>query len=299
MLSLGLMLAIVFAFAGNIELPLEGVWVEDPEGKPVIDRGPEGAWDHVAVDNPFIYIEDGVFYCFYEGENERRQEQVGIAVSTDLLRWRKYEGNPVLKVGPPGAWDSLAAKIPVVARNKETYFLLYTGKDGKGAAIGVARSNDLRHWEKYPGNPVLPGRQGKWDPILTTSPSLIERDGVFYMIYRGMKGFYTDQKLGLAISRDLLHWNRRDKPLRGLDDIYSFAICPWLINGEYMALAQKLPPKHIYLSADLISWRRGPVLTFSAGKIDTPSQPILIDGVLWILYEKGDRIYRARFEPRP
>jgi lipoyl(octanoyl) transferase len=35
----------------------EGTWLEDPPGRPVIDRGPAGAWDHVAVDNPFVYRE--------------------------------------------------------------------------------------------------------------------------------------------------------------------------------------------------------------------------------------------------
>ena len=84
--------------------------MEDPEGKPVIDRGPEGAWDHVAVDNPFIYIEDGAFYCFYEGENERRQEQVGIAVPRDA----RGEPAAIIEISPllANEPEDLVGKVP-------------------------------------------------------------------------------------------------------------------------------------------------------------------------------------------
>ena len=292
------------ADADKIEISLEGVWVEDPAGQPVIDKGPKGAWDHAAVDNPFLYVENGVFYCFYEGENVQRQEQTGLAISTDLLHWEKYEGNPIVPAGPPGAWDYRAAKIPIVAKHDDIYVLLYTGKDRDGAtnaAIGVATSKDLRHWQKSADNPIIPGRPGKWDPILTTCPTIIKKDGLYYTIYRGMTGFYENQRLGLATSTDLLRWTRPDEPLQGLDGIYSFATCPLLINGEYVALGQSRPPKHFYLSTDLITWRQGAAIKASVGHIETPSQPVLVDGTLWILYEgeTGDRIYRARFVPKP
>ena len=294
-------LIVVTALSARADVPLphDGVWLEDAAGRPVIDRGPEGAWDHVAVDNPFLYAEQGVFHCFYEAENAQGQEQVGLATSTDLLTWGKYEGNPVLPAGPPGAWDHRAAKLPVVAAHGDTYALLYTGKDGRGAAVGLATSKDLRHWEKRADNPVLPGRPGEWDPLLTTCPALVERDGVYHTIYRGMTGFYTDQKLGLATSPDLIRWTRRREPLAGLDGIYSFAVCGRPVEGRYLALAQQEPIKHLYRSKDLLTWERGPKLAFSAGRIETPSQPFLVDGVFWILYEKGDRIYRARLVSPP
>jgi len=285
-------------FAADENVQFDGVWVEDPAGRPVIDRGASGAWDHLAVDNPFLYVENNVYYCFYEGENQRHNEQVGLAVSRDLVHWTKFEGNPVLRVGPRGAWDCKAAKLPVVARHGDAYVMLYTGKDGRGAAIGLAASPDLRRWRKHGENPIVPGRPQGWDPIVTTCPSLVRKDGLFYTIYRGMTGFYVHQKLGLLASEDLLHWTRRDRPLHGLDDIYSLAICQSAINGPYAALAQERPPKHVYLSSDLVNWRRGPRLVFSAGHVDTPSQPIPVGDTLWILYEKDDRIYRARFVPR-
>ena len=290
-------LTLMSATRHSAAAPPDGIWIEDPAGVPVIDLGPRGAWDHVAVDNPFVYVGDGRFYCFYEAESASGQEQVGLAVSTDLLKWTKSEGNPVLRAGPPGTWDHRAAKLPVVAKHGGTYVMLYTGKDGRGAAIGLATSKDLLHWDKAASNPAIQGRPGKWDPLITTCPAIVQRNGVYHAIYRGMTGFYSDQKLGLLTSRDLLHWTRRDEPLAGLDGVYSFAVCNQPADGTYFALAQQRPRKYAYLSEDLSHWRRGPMLVFSAGGIETPSQPILVNGTYWISYEKGDRIYRARLGP--
>ena len=277
---------------------LTGTWVEDPQGEPVIDRGQPGAWDHVAVDNPFLFREGDVFYCFYEAENAARQEQVGLAVSHDFRHWAKHEGNPVLPAGDRGSWDHMAAKLPVVGRHADTFVMLYTGKDGKGnAAIGLATSTDLRSWRKSGNGPALPGRPGSWDPILTTCPALVHRDGTYFAVYRGMTGFYTGQRLGLMTSTDLRNWRRPDEPLAGLDGIYSFAVCPEPVGSHYVALSQRRHAEGFYTSTDLIAWRPGPSPPFHPGPIDTPSNPILHDGKLWILYEKGDRVYRARLAP--
>ncbi len=275
-----------------------GVWVEDPLGEPVIDRGPDGAWDHVAVDNPFVIEDDGVFYCYFEAENVDGQEQVGLATSTDLRAWTKHGENPVLPAGPAGAWDHMAAKLPVVGRHGDTFSMLYTGKDGRGnGAIGLATSEDGLSWTKSGDGPVLPGRPGLWDPILTTCPSLARRGGRYHAIYRGMTGFYTDQRLGLMTSLDLRTWRRPDEPLAGLDGIYSLATCATPIDGTYVALSQKAHVERVYLSDDLRTWQPGPEARFYPGPIDTPSAPIIHDGRLWILYEKQDRIYRARLSP--
>lgn len=300
-LAVGVLAAASVARPAELDLSLleEGTWVEDPIRRPVVDRGPRGAWDHVAVDNPFVFEERGTFYCFFEAENARHQEQVGLAVSADLHHWKKHAGNPVLPAGPPGSWDHQAAKIPVVGKHGDTYFMLYTGKDGRGhAAIGLATSKDLRHWTKRPG-PVLPARPGSWDPILTTCPGLVTRGDTHYIIYRGMTGFYRNQKLGLASFTGLANWTRPAEPLAGLDGVYSLATCARRIGGKYVALSQRRHAEHFYLSDDLRTWTRGPRARFHPDPIETPSNPVVYQGKLWILYEKRDRIYRARLTRGP
>ena len=62
--------------------------------------------------------------------------------------------------------DHVAAKLPVVGRHGDSYSMLYTGKDGVGASIGLATSRDLFQWEKQGDGPTLPGRADLWDPLL-------------------------------------------------------------------------------------------------------------------------------------
>ena len=59
--------------AARSALPREGRWIETPAGEPVIDRGPSGAWDHYAVDNPFV-LAGKVFRAVREDDNDRSHE---------------------------------------------------------------------------------------------------------------------------------------------------------------------------------------------------------------------------------
>lgn len=79
---------------------------------------------------------------------------MGLATSRDGMTWTKFSGNPILDVGRVGAWDSVVAKLPVVRKSGERYFLFYSGRDGQTKQIAVATSKDLRHWTKHAKNPV-------------------------------------------------------------------------------------------------------------------------------------------------
>ena len=102
LLSVAISLVSLSASSAAEPFHLEWVWVETPFGKSVIDRGPVGEWDHAAVDNPYVYAEDGRFYCFFEAQDTKRSgwhERIGLAVSDDGVKWNKSPDNPVLDVG--------------------------------------------------------------------------------------------------------------------------------------------------------------------------------------------------------
>ena len=122
---------------------LNGVWVETPFGKPVIDRGEMKEWDHYAVDNPFVFVERGVCYCFYEGQDNAFQvewhEQIGLAVPTDGLRWEKVAAKPLIPAGQPGEWDDRAAKLPAgVVQSDGKYHRVYSGRIARSMALPQA-----------------------------------------------------------------------------------------------------------------------------------------------------------------
>ncbi|UCD58446.1 MAG: glycosyl hydrolase family 32 [Candidatus Hydrogenedentota bacterium] len=82
---------------------------------------------------------------------------IGHAVASDLRNWRN-EGE-VLSPGEVGEWDDLSVWTGSVVKSGAVYYMLYTGRcraeQGTIQRIGLACSDDLYHWEKHPGNPLI------------------------------------------------------------------------------------------------------------------------------------------------
>jgi beta-fructofuranosidase len=77
------------------------------------------------------------------------------------------------------------------------------------ATVGHAVSHDLRHWV-YDGTVLEAGQPGSWDDRAIWTGSVTIRDGLAYMFYTGIS--QTEQvpiqRIGLAVSTDLTHWER-------------------------------------------------------------------------------------------
>ncbi len=82
---------------------------------------------------------------------------IGHAVSTDLRHWT--DKGEVIKPGRSGEWDDLSVWTGSVIKSGALYHMLYTGRchadQGTVQRIGLARSEDLYHWEKHARNPVM------------------------------------------------------------------------------------------------------------------------------------------------
>jgi glycosyl hydrolase family 43 len=90
--------------------------------------------------------------------------------------------------------------------------------------LGHATSTDLYFWEQQP--PVLHVRPGSWDDSRVWAPHVVERGGVYYMFYTGVSDRPTmllHQRTGLAVSTDLVTWNRFDYPVLACADV------PWTV----------------------------------------------------------------------
>jgi predicted GH43/DUF377 family glycosyl hydrolase len=219
-----------------------------------------------------------------------------MARSTDGIHWEKSQHNPVLDVGPEGAWDGVVSKLPVVTRHEGSYYMFYSGRDKRTKQIGLATSADLIRWTRHPDNPVLPSTPGAWDNLISTYPApplLI--DGRWYLLYRGMAGYYHDQGVGLAISSDLVSWQRAGaEPLTPLaEEVASLAVVG--TAQGYVGLAQA-PSRSYWVSDDLMTWRKQGLVKLSGEKVETLSNPIWFGGKWMVVYEKQDRICRAILE---
>ena len=123
------------------------------------------------------------------------------------------------------------------------------------------------------------------------------------MLYRGMLGFYHHQGLGAVCSDDLLHWKRvgqvDQRPLIPTQrEVASMGVA--LAGGRFVGISQpmRLAERRYWFSNDLLEWREGPPVNLNVSRAaETISNPFLVDGQWNVVYEQGDRIYRAVLTP--
>jgi len=115
------------------------------DGTP-ISPGPRGT--------PTIWKEAGVWNLFYE----RGDQGVWLARSNDLKLWTNVQDEPVLRMGQHD-YDRYAVAIDQVIKQDGVYYAFYHANSHKPWTADwttcLARSDDLIHWEKYPGNPLI------------------------------------------------------------------------------------------------------------------------------------------------
>ncbi len=107
-----------------------------------------GAWEKSCIYQPWLVENDGRFYNFYNAAQEGT-EQTGLALSSDLLHWTRYDANPVIPVRP-GGYDENFASDPKVFRDGDHWTMFYFGVGRGHAHIMIAFSRDLLHWTAHP-----------------------------------------------------------------------------------------------------------------------------------------------------
>ena len=116
------------------------------DGRPVLDVGNAGQWDSFTVTTPKVFADSGQFVMLYAGDDALIDDPtgIGLAVSTDLVSWRKHPNNPVFVPGRSGQFDSLSVASPVPLRADGSWQIFYAGTarpvaEGLQSQIGTAR----------------------------------------------------------------------------------------------------------------------------------------------------------------
>jgi predicted GH43/DUF377 family glycosyl hydrolase len=187
----------------------DGKHFDDYKKNPIIDVGPPGSFDSKYVLDPAALYIDGKIMLYYSGISGTQQEgehpdSIGLAISSDGFHFTKYDKNPVF-----------VGRSPEMIYKDGKFYLIYLKCAHRGYFINdpfyihLAISEDGYHFEEYGTKPVLPpGNVGEWD-IYHTTPRILFEDGIYFMIYAGDDTHFDYSKnLGIAASRDLIHWTK-------------------------------------------------------------------------------------------
>ena len=89
----------------------DGVVWEKLRGNPILEPGGSGAFDENGVGEPAVWTSGGRWWMLYTGRDRKEQRRMGLAQSTDGVRWERV---PNFVVAGESPWDSQVVCDPSV-----------------------------------------------------------------------------------------------------------------------------------------------------------------------------------------
>lgn len=155
------------------------------------------------VEDPRVVSINGRYFLTYTGYNRGAHRPSGgrgarfddvaqlcLATSTDLIHWQRQG---VILPAYQGTWNTQWTKsgaiVPEKIDGKWWMYYLGTRKDPDGQPrdyMGLAFSDDLRHWSDATDQPVLPRRPGAFDSrVMEPGPPPLLTDAGILLLYNG------------------------------------------------------------------------------------------------------------------
>ena len=149
------------------------------------------------------------FVMFYNAgginpKNDLKAERIGIALSNDLKKWKRYDGNPVFanEVGGIITGDAQIVRMdsPLTSHPSPLYvmfyFKAYDPSRKYNAFNTFAVSRDLIHWQTWDGEDlIIPSKP--YDEMFAHKSYVVKHDGVVYHFYCAVN---NDQQRGIAVA---------------------------------------------------------------------------------------------------
>ena len=141
------------------------------------------------------------FVMYYNGHRIRGYEQIGMAVSDDMIHWQRFGQEPVVANGVEKQRG--ISGDPQIVKMGDLWVMFYFGAFWQpGAFDTFACSTDLVHWTKWAG-PHLIQPSEPWDKTFAHKPWLIQHDGVVYHFYCAVGN--QGRVIALATSKEMPH----------------------------------------------------------------------------------------------
>ena len=141
------------------------------------------------------------FIMFYNAgginpANNLKAERIGIAMSNDLKKWKRYDKNPVYFHEAPGIITGDAQIVKMDDLFVMFYFSAYNPDRKYNAYNTFSVSRDLLHWEDWTGDDlIVPSKP--YDEMFAHKSYVVKHDGVVYHFYCAVN---NDQQRGIAVA---------------------------------------------------------------------------------------------------
>jgi predicted GH43/DUF377 family glycosyl hydrolase len=139
------------------------------------------------------------FVMYYNAKYKNGFEQIGMAVSRDLVNWHRYGTNSVIVNGE--AKQNGISGDPQIVKIGDVWVMFYFGAGWQPRAFDTfAGSYDLVHWTKWTG-PNLIQPSEPYDKTYAHKPWVLKYQGVVYHFYCAVGD--EGRVIALATSKDL------------------------------------------------------------------------------------------------
>ena len=92
-------------------------------------------WEKMCLEAPTVIPRDGKLFMFYAGAYNNEPQQIGCAVSTDGIHWKRLSNKPFMANGQAGSWNSSESGHPGIFQDDDGQtYLFYQGNNDKGAS---------------------------------------------------------------------------------------------------------------------------------------------------------------------
>jgi predicted GH43/DUF377 family glycosyl hydrolase len=111
---------------------------------------PEYPWEGACIEAASVVQQGNLLYMFYAGAYNNDPQQIGVARSSDGIRWERLSNKPFLTNGDPGEWNHSESGHPHLFRDEDgKTYLFYQGNNDNGKTWYISKVEV--HWnEKGP-----------------------------------------------------------------------------------------------------------------------------------------------------
>ncbi len=136
----------------------------------------------------------------YNAKGPTRRESIFLAVSDDGYTWQRYGNRAIIAVEDCSP-QTVINGDPQIVEMDGLYVMLYFMYDGKNAWNTFAVSQDLIHWEKWQGQPLVKSEYA-WENVYAHKQWVIKENGQVYHFYCAVND-RNERYIALATQKEI------------------------------------------------------------------------------------------------